>query len=336
MSQPSPCPTVADGEPDDGDVGVEPVPTALSIGQHLGYVERLVAAGGPTPDEYAAFGRWLDQIAAEAGDGRLSEGELRALRAAFGRALSLETNQGFGLRKPHGYSGDFEIIDRMYREHVSDDPALRNWDLYFHAQDGPRAVRHRKAYFLALARSVARATPAGRPVSILDVASGPARDIAELLASTPDPRLAVECVDADADAIAYAREVCRPHLDRVTFTHANALRYRTEQRFRLVWSAGLFDYFGDKGFQFLLERLLGLLTDDGELVIGNFSPRNRSRDYMEVIGDWPLFHRTEADLVRLAETCGVAPADVRVGQEPTGVNLFLHIKRGARFVAFDD
>lgn len=303
---------------------------ALSIGQHLAYVERLVAAGGPSHDEFAAFGRWVAQVAAETRSGRLSAGELRALRTAFGRALSLETNQGLSLRKPHGYPGDYEIIDRMYREHVTDDPALRNWDLYFHAQDGPRAVRHRKAYFLELARAIARETPGDGPVPILDVASGPARDIAELL-TDGDPRLNVECVDADASAIDYAREVCRPFLDRVAFKHANALRYTTDRRFRLVWSAGLFDYFGDKGFQFLLERLLRLLDEDGELVIGNFSPRNGSRDYMEVIGDWPLFHRTEADLVRLAASCGVPPDDIRIGQEPSGVNLFLHVKRGPRF-----
>ncbi|WP_412069970.1 methyltransferase domain-containing protein [Rubrivirga sp. IMCC43871] len=319
----------------DGGSCADRAPTGLRIGQLLSDVERLVGAGGPTPDEYAAFGRWIARVAAETRAGRLSEGELRALRAAFGRALSLETNQGLSLRKPHGYPGDYEIIDRMYREHVTDDPTLQNWDRYFHAQDGPIAVRHRKAYFLDLARAIARETPADRPVPILDVASGPARDVAELLSDAPDPRLTIECVDADADAIAYARGVCGPFLDRVTFKHANALRYTSDRRFRLVWSAGLFDYFGDKGFQFLLERLLGLLTDDGELVIGNFSPRNRSRDYMEVVGDWPLFHRTEADLVRLAVACGVPPDDIRIGQEPCGVNLFLHVKRGARFAAMN-
>lgn len=301
-----------------------------TISQHLAYVERLVAAGGPELDEYEEFRQWLAHVAKEIRAGRLSAGELRAIREAFGRALSLETNQGLSLRKPHGYTGDYEIIDRIYREHVTDDPALRNWDLYFQAQAGPRAVRHRKAYFVSLAEAAVRASGGG-PLHILDVASGPGRDVAEFLARGFHC-VTVECVDTDPNAIAYARGLCRPFLDRVSFKEANALRYSTDKRFGLVWSAGLFDYFGDKGFKFVLGRLLDTLDNDGELVVGNFSTRNSSRDYMEVVGDWPLFYRSAEDLHRLARECGVAAEDVRVGEEPTGVNLFLHVKRGARFL----
>ena len=306
---------------------------AFSIGQHLAFVERMVAQGGPRPGEYAQFDRWLSHIAAELRTGRMSYGELRALRAAFGPALSLETNQGLSLGKPHGYPGDYEIIDRIYREYTSDDPGLKNWDLYFHTQAAPRAVRNRKTYFKGLVGGLVASAPQGAPIPVLNVASGPARDVAEFFhQSGPDDRLDIECVDADANAIAYARRVCAPFLDQIAFHEANALRFTSAQRYRLVWSAGLFDYFGDKGFKFLVERLLGMLADDGELVVGNFSCDNDTRDYMEVMGDWDLHYRSEQELVALAESCGVAREDVRVGREPEGVNLFLHIKRGADFV----
>ena len=307
--------------------------SALTIGQHLAYIEQLVAQGGPLPYQYAEFYQWLSYVAEETRAGRLSEGELRAIRDAFGRALSVETNQGLGLRKPHGYPGDYEIIDRIYSRYVTDDPDLRNWDLYFHEQAAPRAVRNRKAYFVRLLSALVNSAAGAEPIRVLNVASGPARDVAEFFEVTSDERTVIECVDADPCAIAYAREVCRPYLDRVTFHEANALRYTTDQRFRLIWSAGLFDYFGDKGFKFLIERLLGMLDDDGELVIGNFSTSNPSRDYMEVIGDWSLFYRDEEELRALASACGVPPEDIRVGRESAGVNLFLHIKRGATFIS---
>lgn len=305
---------------------------APTIAQHLAYIETMVAQGGPVPGQYAAFDRWLAHIAEEVRALRMSEGELRAIRDAFGRALSLETNQGLGLRKPHGYPGDYEIIDRIYCQHTTDDPTLRNWDLYFHTQAAPRAVRNRKAYFVTLldALVAAAGTPGALPV--LNVASGPARDVREFLDGTDDDRVTVECVDTDPNAIAYARRVCRPHLDRVVFTEANALRFTSPHTYRLIWSAGLFDYFGDKGFRFLVERLLGMLADEGELVIGNFSKANSTRDYMEVMGDWSLYYRDEAELRALALDCGVRPEDVRIGQEPEGVNLFLHIKRGSSFI----
>ncbi|WP_412060896.1 hypothetical protein [Rubrivirga sp. IMCC45206] len=302
---------------------------AVSIGQHLAFVERMVAQGGPRPGEYAAFDRWLAYVASELRTGRIADGELRAVRAAFGPALSLGTNQGLSLRKPHGYSGDFEIIDRMYREHVTDDPDLRNWDLYFHSQAGPRAVRNRKAYVVDLLGAFAQSGGA----RVLNVASGPARDVAEFFgdAGGSATGVAVDCVDADADAIAYARHVCAPYLDRVAFYHANALRFTSAHRYGLIWSAGLFDYFGDRGFKFLLERLLEMLAEGGELVVGNFC-ENATRDYMEVIGDWELHYRSEDELIELAMACGVAPEDIRIGREPQGINLFLHIKRGPSFL----
>ena len=309
----------------------------FSVGQHLAFAERMVTQGGPRPSEYAAFDRWLSHIAAELRNGRMSYGELRALRTAFGPALSLETNQGLSLGKPHGYPGDYEIIDRIYREYTSSDPELRNWDLYFHTQAAPRAVRNRKAYFVDLMEGLVKDTPGGEEIRVLNVASGPARDVAEFFETRgPASQVSIECIDADADAIAYARGVCAPYLNQVTFHQGNALRFKSSQSYDLIWSAGLFDYFGDKGFKFLIERLLGMLNDDGEIVVGNFSRDNDTRDYMEVMGDWDLHYRSEDELIGLAEACGVAREDVRVGREPEGVNLFLHIKRGESFIPLEE
>ncbi len=305
---------------------------SLTIGEHLSYIERLVAQGGPTPGQYAGFDLWLSHVAEETRAGRMSAGELRAIRDAFGRALSLETNQGLGLRKPHGYPGDYEIIDRIYREHVTDDPTLKNWDLYFHTQAAPRAVRNRKAYFISLMDAVVNSKPIGEPIHVLNVASGPSRDVYEFFSERDNASsVSIECVDTDPDAISYARSVCRPYLDRVTFKEANALRYTSDRKFDLIWSAGLFDYFGDKGFKFLVERLYNMLADDGELVIGNFSRSNSTRYYMEVMGDWDLYYRDEDELRTIASECGIADSNIRVGREKEEVNLFLHINRGVQF-----
>lgn len=305
-----------------------------TIADHLAYIDRLVQQGGPTPEQYSEFDFWLSHVAEEIRAGRLSAGELRTIRDAFGRALSLETNQGLGLRKPHGYPGDYEIIDRIYRKHITDDPTLRNWDLYFHTQAAPRAVRNRKTYFVGLMKALQKFKPNTEPLHVLNVASGPSRDVFEFFSSVEDDgRICVECVDTDPDAIAYARSVCRPFLNRVTFKQANALRYTSDRKFDLIWSAGLFDYFGDKGFKFLVERLWDMLAEGGELVIGNFSRSNSTRHYMEVMGDWNLYYRDENDLRSIAHDCGIGDRNVRVDREREEVNLFLHLKRGDSFIS---
>ena len=301
--------------------------------QHIAYIEKLVAKGGPAPSEYDAFDQWLDKVAAERRQGRLSDQNLEVLRSAFQEALSPRTLQGFSYTKPHGYTGDFEIIDRMYTKHVTDEDHLENWDLYFQRQSAPVAVRNRKSYFLRLAASLQSTFSGKDALPVLNVASGPARDVFEYFACPPtNGALCFDCIDNDPDAISYARELCAPYSDRIDFHNANALRFNTDRNYQLIWSAGLFDYLGDKVFRFLLRNLLGMLREDGELVVGNFAPNNPTKNYMELIGDWHLYYRDASDLKRLAKNCGVAAEDLRIGREPENVNLFLHVKRGDDFL----
>ena len=63
----------------------------------------------------------------------------------------------------------------------------------------------------------------------------------------------------------------------MSFVQRNALRFRPQRTYDLVWSAGLFDYFEDALFVTTLSRLLKATAADGELVVGNFSTQNPSR-----------------------------------------------------------
>lgn len=92
----------------------------------------------------------------------------------------------------------------------------------------------------------------------------------------------------------------------------------------MIWSGGLFDYFNDKVFIRLLKRYHTFLKEKGEIVIGNFSPGNPSRNYMELM-EWHLNYRSEEQLLELAKECGFDMNLVSIGKEPLGVNLFLHI-----------
>lgn len=305
-----------------------------TIKSHIAYVGQLVDRGGPTPADYDAFNNVLASVGRGMRAGILSKQEVARFRRAFGPALSLGTLQGFSYHKPHGYTGDFEIIDLMYQKHVTDDPALANWDRFFQAHSAPKAVRNRKTYIKRLLCGLLRTHPSRDKLQVLNVASGPMRDVYEFFEDREQHgRVLLEGVDYDDKAIAYARRLCKPFLDQLTFHNANALRFTTDRTFELIWSAGLFDYLSEKGFRFLLEHLLSMLRPDGELVIGNFSKGNPTRDYMEVVGDWYLHHRTADQLVALARRCGVRRENIRVGQEVSGINLFLHIKRAERFIS---
>ncbi len=283
--------------------------------------------GGPTPREYDDFNEWLAAIAKEVEDGNLDESGINNLRFAFGEALSTSTLQGISLHKPRAYAGDFEVIDRVYQRSMTTNPQLLNWDHYLLNTKAAQAVRNRKDYFLKLVDKLESDLPADEEVTILNIASGPSRDVFEYLSQTTDQRIDFDCVEYDQLAIKYATALCFEHLDRVNFLQKNAFRFTTKKRYPLIWSAGLFDYFDDRQFQFLTSRLLNFLEPGGELVIGNFSDDNPDRAYMELLMEWELNHRSAEHLTKLAMGCGVDESKIFVGKEPTGVNLFLHIKK---------
>jgi extracellular factor (EF) 3-hydroxypalmitic acid methyl ester biosynthesis protein len=135
-------------------------------------------------------------------------------------------------------------------------------------------------------------------------------------------------VDNDPAAISRARANTLVHAGRdcgskIEFVCRNALRFRSEDKFDLVWSSGLFDYLNNKTFVFLARRLKELLSSSGLLVLGNFASQNPSRPYMELVGEWFLVHRTRQELLRLAEAAGFQKKRCKVVCDETGLNLFL-------------
>lgn len=291
-----------------------------------GMIHELISDGGPVPSDYA----FLNQKLRHLGDAVRADVTKRADVLAYAKDLTRRhfegSMQAMALERKYGYSGDFEVIDGIYRQKVSTEPHLKRWDLFFHAQAAPIAVRNRKAYFLRLLDQH-QATSRSGAMRVLNVASGPARDLREWMLDNPKADVLFDCVDADVHAIEHARNLCRPFIDRVEFHHRNAMRFLPAKGYDLVWSAGLFDYLMDRSFVFLLKSLISVTKAGGELVVGNFSPLNTSRDYMELLGDWTLIHRNEKQLIELAREAGAPQSAITVDWEPEGVNLFLRIRR---------
>ncbi|MEM8487169.1 MAG: class I SAM-dependent methyltransferase [Bacteroidota bacterium] len=254
----------------------------------------------------------------------LSEDDKKEIHNVFGDALSTKTLQGISLVKPRGYAGDFEVIDRVYQRSLTTDPELINWDNFLLNTHAAKAVRNRKTYFLNLLSTLIKRGASAESVAVLNIASGPARDVFEYLSFATDERVRFTCVEYDKTAIQYAKALCYEHIDAIEFVQANAFRYSTEKKFPLVWSAGLFDYFDDRRFKFLLKRLYDFTEPGGQLVVGNFSTDNPDQSYMEVLMEWELHHRSPDDLRQLALDCGVPDQNISIGKEPEGVNLFLH------------
>lgn len=288
-------------------------------------IRELVAAGGPEPHQYPVLHEWFRDMMHRHRLGEITAQDISLLWEVFGDAFSPNTMQGFVVRKPHGYHGDYEIIDRIYTKWISPDPNLAKWDHFFHSCAAPEAVRNRKAFLHAVLHGMQAEEP-NRTLQILSVGCGPARDIAEFLSSGVDGTFHFTCLDQDPNAIDHACMLCRHWPGHVTFLMVDVVRRLPEQSYDLVWAGGLFDYFPDRVFALMLRRLMKRVRQGGRLIVRNFSPRNSSRDYME-FGGWQLIHRAPEELLSLAARVGIRESSCRIKAEPQRVNLFLEVHK---------
>jgi len=282
--------------------------------QERNFLVKLVRQGGPEPEEYQEFTAIVNN---------LEDDELECFREVISESLNTETLIGHGFVKPYGYPGDFSIIHNIYRRYVNPDRRYTNWDRFFQDQAGAHAVRNRKSYFLKRCREIEEHQLQKR---VLILGSGPATDVHEYLSKTPDSSIHFDLVDFDQNAIDFARQQNSKYDGMIDYFRINVLRFKPFHWYDLIWSAGLFDYFKDRHFVYMISKYYKYLADGGEFIIGNFSNSNPTRRLMEVLSDWYLNHRSKYDLVRMALEANAKENSVDVDMEELGVNLFLRIK----------
>lgn len=294
----------------------------VPIEERCRYLAEVIERGGPTPDEWDDLNAWGANLIRDCEDQLYTLEDLRAVQDVAALHFPVTSAPGLILHKPHGYPGDFELIDRIYRRLCLVD-ASKRWDDFVYEHPGARAVRNRKDYFKEVFTGAAR----GREkLDILNVACGPCRDLSEWMEEArPGDGVSIQCLDQDPDALQFARSVLGPHAERVRFVNEDIRNWHPEDRFDLIWSAGLFDYLDDEQFVQTLERFLSWTRPGGTVVIGNFSPENPSHPWMTIL-DWILIYRSETHLIEIARRCGVPRDRISVGREPLGINLFLHVK----------
>ncbi len=286
------------------------------------FISYLSAKGGPDPSDYEMLNTLLHNFSGDKCQSIVSANQLHELRETFGEALSPDTIQGWAYHKPLGYAGDFQLIEKIYTYKTSINPNLAKWDQFSHHQTATKAIRNRISFFLEQAWKAKLQEPTN--CEILNLASGPGRDMYETFNILGAPGIQIDCVEQDAQAINYAKNLCKKFANHIQFFQKNVLRFTTKKTYDLVWSGGLFDYFNDSVFKRILQRLLLFVKTDGRLIIGNFSTTNPTRGYMDLF-NWNLIHRTREELRQLARDCGVQDEKISIEQEPEGINLFLVI-----------
>lgn len=228
--------------------------------------------------------------------------------------------------QPRGYPGDFELIEKFYTfTYVRE---VYHWDRYTLFHDGGQAIRNRVFIFKRLVDQLGKKRRHSR---LLDLGCGAGYPIYEFLKEKPyQDSIQYTGLDIDGDGIDLARKRMMLWNGDIRFLKGNvvsmSLPHTFKDNFNLIWSGGLFDYMTDKLFIRLLKKYFQLLVKGGELVIGNFHPKNPSRMFMDLL-NWKLIYRTESELRELVRLSNIPAKSVRVSSEEQGINLFLHCKK---------
>lgn len=267
-----------------------------------------------------------------------NEGSVYKLKNLFVSRLRKEFLHGdyvvWSLNKPYGYAGDFKIIDDIYRNDPQTLGFGRLFDNYFQAATISVAVRNRKEDFKKIILSAVK-TRNSPEIKIMDLASGPCRELQELLKGELKdcPGVTFDCYDQDENAWNYAKNLLREDASRVNFVKENvvriALRKNIEeqipQKYDLIYSTGLFDYLDKRIAIRLVENLRKMLKPDGVLAISDVREKykNPSVHFMEWVGDWNLVYRPDEEFRRIFIDAGFSEKALSFGADQQGVLQYI-------------
>ena len=241
--------------------------------------------------------------------------------------------------KPLGYAGDYVMMIYLYEDGYEGDSTfaklIHRYSMHVPAA---RANHNRKDFYkMYINNSFIRSkTP-----RITSIASGPAVEIIEFLNDSPFSNAAkITCLDFEKKALEYVKkvvdemELTRRTKYKINYINANIINMLRKKYYDvldedqdLIYSSGLIDYFNDHTALKMIEALFNKLKKNGILIVGNVSTGNQHRAFTEILGEWYINHRSEGDMLRLAEKIN-GEKNVQIEYEKeTKMNIFMIITK---------
>ena len=257
---------------------------------------------------------------------------VKRFRKIFARGVYCE----WGIRKPFGYAGDFKIIDDIYQNNPSTIGFDRLFDNYFQMSAIAVSARNRKQEFKRIILDFVKKHKK-QNIRIMNLASGPAREIKELLETDSErhfSKVIFDCYDFDIRAINYTKQLLN-NVSNVNFFQKNAIRLALKKdikqeiprEYDLIYSTGLFDYLDERVATRLVANLKKLLKKNGAVVILISNVRdkysNPSICWMEWAGDWNLIYRTEDEFKKIFLEAGFKEDKIEIQYEQQGIMQYI-------------
>ena len=253
--------------------------------------------------------------------------------------------------KPLGYAGDYEMVNMIVRNpYEGGSLYAKIVNLWFLKQWPAEAHRNRIKYLRRiLMEESLRSARRSKPVRILNLGCGPAREVQEFLAEDAiSDNANFTLWDFNPETINHTtgvleaskhrhgrrtelqfqkksvhqviKEGSRPIVTSTTNGHTDATKYD------LIYCAGLFDYLTDRTCKQLTNIFYNWLSPGGRLVITNVDDCKPFRHMLEFVLDWHLIYRDAAKGRKLLPDRAHADWN-HIEKDSTEVNVFIETRK---------
>lgn len=243
--------------------------------------------------------------------------------------------------KPKGYPGDYLVMDHIYAGIPRGDTPYGQVVHTLGIQIG-QFIEKRKEFVREAITEMESQCENSSGMFIASLGCGPAKEVAEFSQAhlTGTKPLTFVLVDQDSDALRHAGEAISQSLKarqdgppiNIQLRHQSVMRLMREispsemiMQPDMIYSAGLFDYFGDRTCRVLSKRLYDALRPGGLLLLGNMKANSNMVWPLELIADWPLTYRTAENV--LSWTDGMNGAEISLRTDATGYDYLLSVRK---------
>lgn len=247
--------------------------------------------------------------------------------------------------KPLGYAGDYEMVNMILREPCEGGSLFAKMVNVCFLKNPPAEAHRNRITWLEgmLAEESSRRAASGLRTRVLDIGCGPALEIQRFLRGSAasdhadlvlldfnsETLMHVEAALKEIKASQGRRAGLRFELRSVHQILKDAIRpapFDRDGKFDIIYCAGLFDYISDRICKRLMNLLYEWLAPGGLLVVTNVDASKPFRRSMEILLEWHLIYRDQAQLASLAPELS-GPENRRLHADTTGVNLMLEVRK---------
>lgn len=233
-----------------------------------------------------------------------------------------------------------DAIEILYQEgqpHKARKPLQRFFHYVWFSTNNPKAVRNRlRLVERELVNAIRNNISNGDETSILSVASGSARAIAESVYKPEflNHNITVSFLDKNPQALEYSKKL----IDNKHFPNNFSFRwiedfakrfhnyYEEVSRPNIIETVGLMDYFDDDKVLEFFSHVYLYLRDGGTFITANIAD-NPERKFVTNLVGWEMIYRQPEEFYEIALKAGFKKENIKILLEPLRVHFVMIAKK---------